>query len=295
MEKDYKSGNFHNQEVFLCTDNAVAERTFYKGNSKSPLLFSLILRLRRLQMKANFKSHLIHVACSRMIEQGTDGLSRGILYEGLLGARYNFLHYLPLDKSSMERSPMIRNWLKTWLPSYAEILTPNDWFEKGHDISNWNKGDDNLWRPIIKSEFWVWDPPPAAAYKAAEQIRIARHKRQSSVHLFMCPRLLTSMWRGQLHKSADLVMEIPPNTTFWNKNQHEPLVLAIYLPTFRHQPWFCKGTVYLESFRHQARTHFLEGGNASKLFRLMLRNTGDLLTADADKITTLLNSVFSKY
>ena len=195
----------------------------------------------------------------------------------------------------MERSRMIRNWLKTWLPSYAEILTPNDWFEKGHDISNWNKGDDKLWRPIIKSGFWVWDPPPAAAYKAAEQIRIARHKRQSSVHLFMCPRLLTSMWRGQLHKSADLVMEIPPNTTFWNKNQHEPLVLAIYLPTFRHQPWFCKGTVYLESFRHQARTHFLEGGNASKLFRLMLKNTGNLLTADADKTTALLNSVFSKY
>ena len=85
MEKEYESGNFHNQEVFLCADNAVAERAFYKGNSKSPLLFSLILRLRRLQMKANFKLHLIHVAGSRMIEQGTDGLSRGILYEGLLG------------------------------------------------------------------------------------------------------------------------------------------------------------------------------------------------------------------
>lgn len=45
LEKEYESGNFHNQEVFLCTDNAVAERAFYKGNSKGPLLFELILRL----------------------------------------------------------------------------------------------------------------------------------------------------------------------------------------------------------------------------------------------------------
>lgn len=54
QEKEYQSGNFHNREVFICTDNSVAERAFYKGNSKSPLLFNLILRLRKLQLKANF-------------------------------------------------------------------------------------------------------------------------------------------------------------------------------------------------------------------------------------------------
>ena len=91
------------RKSFLCTDNSLAERVFYKGNSKSPLLFELVLRLRKLQLKSNFKLHVVHVAGTRMVEQGTDGLSRGMIYEGLLGARFNFLRYLPLDKTSIQR------------------------------------------------------------------------------------------------------------------------------------------------------------------------------------------------
>ena len=68
IEQEYKSGNFHNKEIFLCTDNSVAERAFYKGNSKSPLLFELVLRLRKLQLKSNFKLHVVHVAGTRMVE-----------------------------------------------------------------------------------------------------------------------------------------------------------------------------------------------------------------------------------
>ena len=68
IEQEYESGNFHNKEIFLCTDNSVAERAFYKGNSKSPLLFELVLRLRKLQLKSNFKLHVVHVAGTRMVE-----------------------------------------------------------------------------------------------------------------------------------------------------------------------------------------------------------------------------------
>ena len=88
----------------------MAGRAFYKGNSKSPLLFDLVLRLRKLQLKANFKLHVVHVAGSRMIEQGTDGLSRGMIYERLLGSRYNFLAYLPLHKSAISRSSDALTW-----------------------------------------------------------------------------------------------------------------------------------------------------------------------------------------
>ena len=184
LEKEYENRNFHNTKVFLCTDNSVAERAFIKGSSKSPLLFLLVLRLHKLQLKTNFKLHVLHVAGSRMVEQGTDGLSRGIIYEGLLGSRYNFLRYLPLDKSSIMRSPLVLKWLQSLLPAHAEVLEPCDWFEKGHDIQEWDKGADNLRRPKVKSSCWIRDPPPAAAYKAAEQIRIAHHKREIQyIHL----------------------------------------------------------------------------------------------------------------
>ena len=83
-----------------------------------------------------------------------------------------------------------------------KYFEPAGWFELGHDICSWEKSEDNLWRPIVGGGCWIWDPPPAAAYKVAEQIRIARHQRQISYHIFVCPRLLTLMWRAQLHKSA---------------------------------------------------------------------------------------------
>lgn len=90
-------------------------------------------------------------------------------------------------------------------------------------------------------------------------------------------------------------MEIPPTTIFWGKTEHEPLVLAIYLPMFSNQPWFCKVTTYLETFRKYTRTLFLENRSAFKLFKLMLRNIGALTTATAVDTLKLLNSEFSNY
>ena len=71
----------------------------------------------------------------------------------------------------------------------------------------------------------------------------------------------------------------------------ESLVLALYLPMFRNQPWFCKGTIYLETFRKQVRTLFLDNRNATKVFKLMLKNKGFLSTATATDATELLNFV----
>ena len=292
IEQEYEAGNFHNKEAFLCTDNSVAERAFYKGNSKSPLLFDLVLRLCKLQLKANFKLHVVHVAGTRMVEQGTDSLSRGMIYEGLLGARFNFLHYLPLNKTAIERLPKVLEWIKTWAPLQHSVLSPEDWFEKGHDIVDWTKSEENLWRPVIQSSCWIWDPPPAAAYKAAEQTRIARHKRQSSVHIFICSRLLTSMWRAQLHKSADIVLEIPPSTVFWKKEMHEPLVIALYFPMFQHQPWICKGTKFLVSFRASVKAEFINQNSASRHFSSVLKTASSFNNLSAERVQSILSSEF---
>ena len=37
-------------ELFVFTDNLVFESLFYKGKSKIPLLFELVLRLHKVQM-----------------------------------------------------------------------------------------------------------------------------------------------------------------------------------------------------------------------------------------------------
>jgi hypothetical protein len=49
-------------------------------------LFELVLRLRRLEVRCGVPLHIIHVAGTRMIRQGADGLLRGSnTLEGVMG------------------------------------------------------------------------------------------------------------------------------------------------------------------------------------------------------------------
>ena len=267
LETENTAGRLVNVEFFKCTDNIVSERAFYKGNSKSQKLFNLVVRLRKFQMSSHCKIHVLHVAGTGMIEQGTDGLLRGSPFEGFVGSRQDFLSYLPLDKSVFDRSDHIKEWLNEWTPPDLTYLTHDDWFEKGHDVHDWMKSAENKWAPVIKSGTSVWRPPPAAAYKALEQLRIARHKRTKSVHIFLCPRLFTSQWRSQLHKSVDLIFEVPRNTSFLGPSMHEPIVVGIYFPSFQYKPWFIKGTPWIEHITSELRKKFKDRECVSGLLK----------------------------
>jgi hypothetical protein len=48
-------------EIFMFTDNMVAEQAFFRGTSRSPTLFELIIRLTRLQMSDHVFLHAIWV------------------------------------------------------------------------------------------------------------------------------------------------------------------------------------------------------------------------------------------
>ena len=77
LERLGELGELAGREVFLFTDNSVSESIAAKGSSSSPKLYQLVVRFFRLEMKYLCKLEIIHVAGTRMIAQGTDGLSRG--------------------------------------------------------------------------------------------------------------------------------------------------------------------------------------------------------------------------
>ena len=81
--------------VFIFTDNTTAEADFYRGTSSSPKLFSLVLKLRRRKVTGRTKLYVIHVAGTRMIDQGTVDLSKGLLSEGITVGKQmlEFSHY----------------------------------------------------------------------------------------------------------------------------------------------------------------------------------------------------------
>jgi hypothetical protein len=92
--------------------------------------------------------------------------------------------------------------------------------------------------PILESGTFLWQPTPAPAKVAVEELRRARLKRQDSMHVFVCPRMFTTQWRKQLYKVADMVFEIPCGALdTWDDSQYEPLVVAIVFPFLIHRPW----------------------------------------------------------
>ena len=132
LERLRELGELVGREVFLFTDNTVSESVAAKGSSASPKLYELVVRLYRLEMKYLCKIDMIHVAGTRMIEQGTDGLSRGDMYEGVMAGGLMLTH-VPLHLSALGRSPKLGEWISLWALTGSdhklEVLFPSDWFE----------------------------------------------------------------------------------------------------------------------------------------------------------------------
>ena len=64
-------------ELFVFTNNLLFESVFYKGTSKSLLLFEIVIRLHQVQIKEELILHILHIEGKRVEKSGIDGLSRG--------------------------------------------------------------------------------------------------------------------------------------------------------------------------------------------------------------------------
>ena len=116
-------------EVFIFTDNTVAEAAFFKGNSPSRALFELIIRLRKIEMSECTKLWVTHIAGKRMIAQGTDGLSRGNLIEEVMSGLSMRMVFVPLNESALQRSHNdVLPWCRSWTDQAdLEALEPEGW------------------------------------------------------------------------------------------------------------------------------------------------------------------------
>ena len=237
LEEEAQIGNMENSEVFMFTDNSTVESCSVKGSSSSPKLLDLIIRLRSLTSSFGIKIHVFHVAGTRMIAQGTDGVSRGYLGEGIMAGQ-PMESFIPIHLSAIDRSPEVKDWIESWIPSKVISLSPQDWFDVGHDIDGWDMSWDGFMRPRLREgRVYLWTPPPFVADVAIAELRKARIKRQKSSHLFVVPKLCAPLWMKQVFKAADFVFEVPAGRGFWKNGMHEPLLIAIIFPFLRHKPW----------------------------------------------------------
>jgi hypothetical protein len=67
-------GRLKGAYIFLLTDNQAAEGAYYRGTSPSRAFFELVVTLYKLQMKYDLVLHVIWIAGTCIIQQGTYGL-----------------------------------------------------------------------------------------------------------------------------------------------------------------------------------------------------------------------------
>jgi hypothetical protein len=157
-------------ELFVFTDNSVAERTYYKGSSSSPKLHQMIRELMIMEMPGQFIIHFIWISGKRMIAQGSDGLSRGDFSSGVMSGQH-FLKHLPLDEGAFDNQTDLKSKLKACLPgSDWKFASTEDWFYQVFQELNGS---------------WIWSPPPALARVAVEQMCEAKHIFPNSKHVFI--------------------------------------------------------------------------------------------------------------
>jgi hypothetical protein len=277
-------------EVFLFTDNSTAEAAFFRGTSSSEKLFLLVLRLRQLEMNQQCLIHLVHVAGTRMIGQGSDGLSRGNLTEGVMRGQ-SMMSFVPLGKSALTREPKLEAWIRSWAGDGLEVLDPEGWFERGQGIKDYTRDETGRLLPGYLQGTFLWSPAPAAAAIAAEELRRSRHKREGCCHVFVCPRLMTNLWRKLVLKEADFVFEVPVGRDIWKREMHEPLLIAVCLPFISHSPWKLANTPALLGLARKLRHVWAEptgdpGSVLCELFELQRR----LRTMPAKLVRRVLRS-----
>ena len=248
-----KEGKLDGKELFVLTDNAVFEGTFYKGHSSNRDLHELVLDMRVMERETGCVLHIIHIAGTRMKASGIDGLSRGDFLDGMMKGE-DPLQYVPLDKGAVERSgKRVEEWIRSWWKSSdggpglgqedLRLMSPGDWFST-YDIS----------------EPRLWSPPPSAMETVVELFNEDRLVNPHIPHVFVLPRLMTHLWRKQLRKDADLMFEVAPGSPFWPKCMHEPLIVLIVLPIgfvpHYRGPWSLQGSGLTLELGEQLRTGF---------------------------------------
>ena len=147
-------------------------------------------------MQYGCQAFVSHIAGTRMIAQGGDGLSRGALNEGVMQGE-DFLSFIPFHLSAVERDPKMIDWIRSWTDNKDNktlFLTPDDWYERGRDIVGWSMRQDNHEVLIIKRGTFVWTPPPAVFnFVAIEELQKACIKRHDRTHIKLVPRLMTPL------------------------------------------------------------------------------------------------------
>jgi hypothetical protein len=293
VEEEAQVDYLKDGELWIFTDNSTAESCFFKGGSSSKLLHALVLRLRQAEMRHGFNLHVVHVAGTRMIEQGTNGLSRGSLLEGVMTGR-DMISYVDLALTAFQRHSPVVGFVKSWvIPTFKHmrVLSAQEWFVEGHGIVGGSRDNNGMWIPrhAPNGHAYLWMPPPVLADVALEECLRAVHKRTDAVHIFLIPRLYSPLWIRMFHKLSDFIFKLSPGSVHWPHAMHEPLFVGISLPLLSRDPWTLRRSPLLVAMERDLRRVLSTGeADGRDILCKLLRTPRRLASLPADMARKVL-------
>lgn len=208
--------------VFYFTDNLVTYWIGAKGCSSEPRLHAQIEEIKLLEAQLGIQLQVVHVPGLVIIEQGADGLSRGVWIsamhhhelsqEAIISAIFD---PLPFDPTLVHRA------LQEVAPGPA--LFYQDW------NSPWDAR--NFFHKTT-----VWFPPPEIARQAILfALESWCEAATTSAALFIVPRILPAFWWG-LSKHLVELKSIYPHKELMRRPPVLPIpVCVLYLPPYVHR------------------------------------------------------------
>ena len=216
--------------LFYFTDNSTTYWISSNGSSKNSKLHLTLEQIRSLEVKLGCHLNVVHVPGLLMIQEGTDGLSRGIWinpwHETI--SRDQLLSHIfsPLPVNWELVNQYVQECIPAWHADHPGPPLPPQW--PSWSLQPWDTPPHLL---QLRGRFTVWFPPPELARQAITLLleAYAECPLHTSGLLFV-PRIIPAFWRG-LSKCLQELPAVYPHLTPLSPSPLLPIpVTVLYLP-----------------------------------------------------------------
>ena len=229
------------------TDNLVSYYVINGGCSRVPTLHELVMEIKALEIELGFHLEVVHVPGTLMIEQGTDGLSRGL--------------WLAAERRPADVNQQLFNAIKITDPLMEWALEVSGNAGRRCKIMDFSLCVDMR---EADHQLSLWAPPP----ECGRQVLVAFLQRWVQVAddtsgLFLIPRILQRSWGRVCRYVQEIGVYLPtglPGPCRWNGVL--PFVL-LYIPahvlSLRNKPRMDKSAPPRAKRWHQFQAQEVRG------------------------------------
>jgi hypothetical protein len=211
------TGRLQGRLVFFMTDNLVSYYIVNQGSSRSASLHALVMEIKEICEALGCMLEVVHVPGRLMIDQGTDGLSRGLWLAP--ERRVDGINQRLFD--AVPYTAALGKWVRRTLGLPIQTLSHQDY-------------EDPTAMNHIYNRITIWTPPPECARQViAAYLRKWVQAPENAHGIFLIPRILQRQWgrvaRYVLEVGIFLTGSLPDYCRF---DSHLPFVL-LHIPPHR--------------------------------------------------------------